>query len=312
MIEPLVNAVFFFFVYAFLGWGVEVAYAAVTTRQLVNRGFLNGPWCPIYGCGMMVLVGAMRCLPRPADAAQPHWLVVFVVGMVITTAIELVGGWALFKIFHTRWWDYSEFRWNLGGYICPQFSVLWGLGSVGMVKLVHPFLSGLARPLPLVFMLVTDGVMLAVFAVDLAVSAAAAVGLDRQLEEIDEMRAALRRTSDALTEIIGTHAMTADTLLDEQKLQMTLAAMEGRDELREQIDEVQSRANALRTRMEAMQRQRFGTGRLLRAFPNMKSVHHGESVAALRRHSERLRQRAREAAGAARERAEQFRKENQK
>ena len=50
--------------------------------------------------------------------------------MMLTTAIELVGGWALFKIYHIRWWDYSNMKFNLGGYICPQFSLLWGLGSV--------------------------------------------------------------------------------------------------------------------------------------------------------------------------------------
>lgn len=300
MTETLARVVFFFFVYSVIGWGVEVAYAAVTIRQLVNRGFLNGPVCPIYGFGMTALVTAVRLLPAPAGQAEAAWPVVFLVGMAVTTLIELVGGWALYKLFHTRWWDYSNYKGNLGGYICPQFSVLWGLGSVLMVKVVHPALAGLASPLPLVPLLIIDGVALVIFAVDIGLSAAAAVGLNRQLQEIDEMRTALRRTSDALTEIIGTGAMTADTLMDEQKLQMTLAAMEGRDnaaELREKLDEVRLRAGELRARMETLNRGHFGPARLLKAFPDMKSARHGESLEAMRRYAARLRARARTAAG---------------
>ena len=212
----LARVVLYFFVYGCVGWGVEVAFAAVTTRQLVNRGFLNGPICPIYGFGMVALVSAMQLLPKPEQTGEgANTVLVFFVGMFITTLIELVGGWVLFKLFHTRWWDYSMYRFNLGGYICPQFSLLWGLGSVLMVKVVHPLVAGLSMPLPGVPLLIVDAVLLVVFGVDVALSAAAAVGLNRYLTEIDEMRAALRRTSDRLTEVIGTNAMTADTLLDE-------------------------------------------------------------------------------------------------
>ena len=145
----LARVVLYFFVYGCVGWGVEVAFAAVTTRQLVNRGFLNGPICPIYGFGMVALVTVMQLLPKPEQTGEDvNTVLVFFVGMFITTLIELVGGWVLFKLFHTRWWDYSMYRFNLGGYICPQFSLLWGLGSVLMVKVVHPLVAGLSMPLP--------------------------------------------------------------------------------------------------------------------------------------------------------------------
>ena len=94
----LLHTIFFFFVYAFLGWCVEVAYAAITTRELVNRGFLNGPICPIYGCGMAAVLTLLLPL-------QDNLLILFAGGMLLTTLIELVGGWALYKLFHTRWWD---------------------------------------------------------------------------------------------------------------------------------------------------------------------------------------------------------------
>lgn len=292
----LARVVLYFFVYGCVGWGVEVAFAAVTTRQLVNRGFLNGPICPIYGFGMVALVSAMQLLPKPEQTGEgANTVLVFFVGMFITTLIELVGGWVLFKLFHTRWWDYSMYRFNLGGYICPQFSLLWGLGSVLMVKVVHPLVAGLSMPLPGVPLLIVDAVLLVVFGVDVALSAAAAVGLNRYLTEIDEMRAALRRTSDRLTEVIGTNAMTADTLLDEQKLQLTLAAMESRDnveEWRAQMNEVREHAGTLRDKLDAMTRDRSGMQRLLRAFPDMQSLEHSEAVDALRARAREAKQKA--------------------
>ena len=292
----LARVVLYFFVYGCVGWGVEVAFAAVTTRQLVNRGFLNGPICPIYGFGMVALVTAMQLVPKPEQTGEgANTVLVFFVGMFITTLIELVGGWVLFKLFHTRWWDYSMYRFNLGGYICPQFSLLWGLGSVLMVKVVHPLVAGLSMPLPGVPLLIVDAVLLVVFGVDVALSAAAAIGLNRYLTEIDEMRAALRRTSDRLTEVIGTNAMTADTLLDEQKLQLTLAAMESRDnveEWRAQMNEVLEHASTLRDKLDAMTRDRSGMQRLLRAFPDMQSLEHSEAVDALRARAREAKQKA--------------------
>ena len=292
----LARVVLYFFVYGCVGWGVEVAYAAITTRQLVNRGFLNGPICPIYGFGMVALVTAMQLVPKPEQTGEgTNTVLVFFVGMLITTLIELVGGWVLFKLFHTRWWDYSMYRFNLGGYICPQFSLLWGLGSVLMVKVVHPLVAGLSMPLPGVPLLIVDAVLLVVFGVDVALSAAAAIGLNRYLTEIDEMRAALRRTSDRLTEVIGTNAMTADTLLDEQKLQLTLAAMESRDnveEWRAQMNEVLEHASTLRDKLDAMTRDRSGMQRLLRAFPDMQSLEHSEAVDALRARAREAKQKA--------------------
>ena len=292
----LARVVLYFFVYGCVGWGVEVAYAAITTRQLVNRGFLNGPICPIYGFGMVALVTAMQLVPKPEQTGEgTNTVLVFFVGMFITTLIELVGGWVLFKLFHTRWWDYSMYRFNLGGYICPQFSLLWGLGSVLMVKVVHPLVAGLSMPLPGVPLLLVDAVLLVVFGVDVALSAAAAIGLNRYLTEIDEMRAALRRTSDRLTEVIGTNAMTADTLLDEQKLQLTLAAMESRDnveEWRAQMNEVLEHASTLRDKLDAMTRDRSGMQRLLRAFPDMQSLEHREAVDALRARAREAKQKA--------------------
>ena len=281
----------FFFVYSILGWCVEVAFAAVNTRQLVNRGFLNGPACPVYGFGMVGLLAVL-------GPWQSNITVVFVVAAVLATLVELVAGVALYKLFHTRWWDYTKFRGNLGGFICPRFSLLWGLGGIIMVRLVHPPVAAAVQAVPPLALAVADGVLTVVFAVDVGISFAQAAGLERRLERLKDFSAAMRRLSDAMTDKIGTGAMTVDTLLDEQKLQLMLAAMEGRENtaaLREQLLDMAARARTVRAEVERLSRQQhFGEGRLLRAFPHMKAPSYDEVLTRLRAATVRLARTARE------------------
>ena len=300
-LEAGARVLFWFFLYGVLGWCVEVIYAAIKEHRLVNRGFLCGPICPIYGFGMVGLLFCMRRLP--ARGEDPGVVTIFIVGMVLTTLIELIGGWVLFKLYRIRWWDYSHLKYNLGGYVCPQFSLLWGLGSVLMVKVVHPLLAHAGDPLPLQVLLPLDGTLLVFFLVDVGVSTAAAIGLNQRLEEIDELRAKLRISSDKLTEVLGTGAMTADTLLDEQKLQLALAKLESRENAAELRAELTVRADLLRARLRALELDKLGTRRLLRAFPRMQSLRYGETLASTRAALVQLRRLAKNAQKAAKEAA---------
>lgn len=299
----VVQTLYWFFLYGCIGWGVEVVYAAIKERRLVNRGFLCGPICPIYGCGMVVLNWTVAALAPSGEGKSVSTVAVFFVGMVLTTAIELVGGWTLFKIYHIRWWDYSNMKFNIGGYICPQFSLLWGLGSVLMIKVVHPLLARGSSPMPFNIMLIVDVVLLVLFVVDVAASTAAAIGLNKYLREIDELRAKLRVTSDKLTTVLGTGAMTADTILDEQKLQLALAKLEGRENADVLRAELTIRAAALREKLTSAEHDHLGTRRLLRAFPDMKSLNYADTLAATRAAMRRLRELAAAAKDAARETA---------
>lgn len=300
--EFAVKTVYWFFLYGCIGWCVEVVYAAVKEHKLVNRGFLCGPICPIYGFGMVGLVYSVQLIPLP-DSGSMSAVSIFFIGMVLTTAIELVGGWVLYRLYHIRWWDYSKMKYNLGGYICPQFSLLWGLGSVLMIKVVHPLLARGSNPMPFRVMLILDIVLLIIFVVDVIVSTAAAIGLNKYLSEIDELRARLRVTSDKLTTVLGTGAMTADTVLDEQKLQLALAKLEGRENTAELRAEATARVAELREKLAAVDRHPLSTRRLLRAFPDMKSLNYAETLAATRTAVIRLRELAAAAKETARETA---------
>lgn len=305
--EFAVKTIYWFFLYGCIGWCVEVVYAAVKEHKLVNRGFLCGPICPIYGFGMVGLVYSVQLIPLP-DSGSMSAVSIFFIGMVLTTAIELVGGWVLYKLYHIRWWDYSKMKYNLGGYICPQFSLLWGLGSVLMIKVVHPLLARGSNPMPFRVMLILDIVLLIIFVVDVIVSTAAAIGLNKYLSEIDELRARLRVTSDKLTTVLGTGAMTADTVLDEQKLQLALAKLEGRENAAELRAEATARVAELREKLAAVDRHPLSTRRLLRAFPNMKSLNYAETLAATRTAVIRLRELAAAAKETAANAAEKLKK----
>ena len=255
-----------FLAFSFLGWCLEVAATAVRLGQYRDRGVLHGPLCLVYGITGCLITIALREL-------SGGWFFLFLFSALYATVVEWIAGHLLEHYSHTRWWDYSMYRFNLGGFICPQFSLLWGLGSVLLMVVVHPLLSKPSAAIPTLVLIWLDVIFSGLFLADLIVSAIQAVGFSKQLARIDELRKAMRTTSDALTEVIGTSAMTMDTLLDEQKLQLTLAAMEGATnaaELRDQLRELAGKAGTLRDTTIRLSKQRFfGTGRLLRAFPDM-------------------------------------------
>lgn len=128
----------FFVIYSVLGWCLEVCFCTINTGQFVNRGFLNGPVCPIYGFGMVIVLVALT----PLAHSLP---VLFVGGALLTSALELAAGWILKKVFHTSWWDYSDVPFNLGGYICLKFSLAWGVAVVAVMKGVQPAVAALVR-----------------------------------------------------------------------------------------------------------------------------------------------------------------------
>ena len=138
----------YFLIYSFIGWCVEVIYQAVSKGVIVNRGFLNGPVCPIYGFGVLAVFAAVNTAEAYAEpgSGKAGFLLVFLCGAALTTSIELFGGWALDKIFHARWWDYSDKPFNFHGYICLEFSLLWGLGIVIIVEVIQPIIASMYMP----------------------------------------------------------------------------------------------------------------------------------------------------------------------
>ena len=121
----------FFFIYCFIGWIWESCYVSVENKKWVNRGFLRGPMLPIYGFGAIIILVAT--IP-----VKENLILVFIFGMIAATLLEYFTGVIMEKIFHVRYWDYSDEAFNFQGHICLLCSLAWGAFSILMVKVIHP------------------------------------------------------------------------------------------------------------------------------------------------------------------------------
>ena len=131
----------FFLLYAFLGWLSETALAAVRKNRLINRGFLNAPFSPTYGLGGVLFTLFL------ADLHEDLFFL-FLGGAIIATFLELVTGGLLETLFHQKWWDYSQYKWNFGGYICARYSVIWGLLALLVLLVLNPLASFVLSLIP--------------------------------------------------------------------------------------------------------------------------------------------------------------------
>ena len=190
----------FFLIYAFAGWCLEVIYAAVSRGEFVNRGMLNGPICPIYGFGFVFVIFALS----PVENNLP---LLFVLSTLLTTLLELAGGFILEKAFRIRWWDYSKEPLNLGGYICAKFSLLWGLACCVALRLVHPAVrAGVALVPRSAGWAIVIGLYI-VLLVDFVETLRVLLGLRARVRRIAEVEREIRVVSDRIGEAVSGGAM---------------------------------------------------------------------------------------------------------
>lgn len=181
----------FFLVYAFLGWLGETALAAARKGRLINRGFLSAPFSPVYG-----LAGVLFALFLPELREDPVFL--FLLGMILATALELATGVCLERIFRQKWWDYSDEHWNFQGYICLKYSVAWGILSVLSIFFFNPLLTGLITLIPRPVGNLLLLILFILLAIDFLGSWAALVQLNGALKEPSEISRRWKRISTAL------------------------------------------------------------------------------------------------------------------
>lgn len=161
----------FFFIYSFLGWVTEEIFAAFKYGRFINRGFLNGPMCPVYGVSMFIIYNVLTDY-----SLQPVWQFVGAVGIV--TVIEYVTGALLRKITGRRFWDYRELPYNLNGYICLRYSIFWGVLAVATLWLVQPGIHIFLLLAPRRVIEPITWIVGIVFIIDVAVTLAASLHLN--------------------------------------------------------------------------------------------------------------------------------------
>ena len=191
----------FFFIYGFLGWCTEVCFQALSRGKLINRGFLNGPICPIYGVSVVVIIWLLEPLAA-------HGVILFLGSVILCSFLEWLTGFILEKLFHQRWWDYSKEPFNIGGYICLRFSIMWGLACVFVVYIAHPTVVFLLSLVPHTLGLVILCILGAAFLADCAATIGTMIGLNKRLLHIEKTASRLREFSDDVTEVLSAQKIT--------------------------------------------------------------------------------------------------------
>lgn len=286
------EVVWIFLIYAFIGWCTEVSYAALDTGKFVNRGFLNGPVCPVYGCGVLVVVLILTPL-------KENLLILFVGSVVLTTVIEFVTGFLLEKLFHNQWWDYSDEPFNVCGYICLKFSILWGLACTFVMDILHPMIYKLIQIVPHIPGLILMIVFVIAFCCDIGITVSGILKFNKRLRLMDEIAHRLHDISDEIGENIYENVTVALEKNEEYKAKFAekneeykIIMEDKKEELQERIGETKD--NIQKKRQEASELQlrykelfeskNFIQNRLLNAFPNMKSRENGEMLEKLKEH----------------------------
>ena len=243
--------------YSIIGWCGEMVYCSICQRKLCEkRGFLNGPICPIYGHGALVV---LLCL----HGGCKNPLLTFLLGAVLTSLVEYITSFAMEKLFHMRWWDYSQYKFHLNGRVCLLNSTLFGLASVFLCHFANPpisawlaglLASGAAVPLSLI--------LLAVYLTDIVLSVRGAIQLGGRLARLHAIYGEL---SEKLESMTAEARQTVHTKLEERGGELTARLEAVRQEAQQK----------LRTLYD---RQSLFERRLLRSFPTMRSIHYPEAM----------------------------------
>ena len=132
--------IFYFIIYSFLGWGLESIYKTIIVRKPVNSGFLYGPFCPMYGIGAVIMLLASRL--------SNNIFIIFLLAVAIFTVWEYIVAVVIEKLFKTKYWDYSDLKFNFQGRICLKNSIYWGILGVLLIFIIQPSIESLVNLIP--------------------------------------------------------------------------------------------------------------------------------------------------------------------
>ena len=188
---PFMDAYAMFFIYAFIGWVVEVIYYGFEEGRFINRGFLNGPLCPVYGIGFYGVILLLEMISK-------NFLLMFFGSMAICTFVEFWAGFLLLKIFDLRWWDYRDEKYNFMGLICPKFSMYWGFACSFGIFVLHPTVLWLLGNTPDLLQIILLCVFTAVMVSDLITTVLAIIGFKKRLGFITGISGEMKAISDRI------------------------------------------------------------------------------------------------------------------
>ncbi len=244
------EAVWIFLIYSFFGWCTEVVFQAASHGKFINRGFLNGPVCPIYGFGVLAVV---VCL-TPLKSSLP---ILFFGSVILTSALEFLTGFVLEKFFRDKWWDYSNEPFNLMGYICLRFSLMWGVACVVVMDVIHPIIMRAVSWIPHTLGTILICVFAAAMIADAVVSISAAITMKHRLIRMEELAEKFHDVSDHIGASLAENAIDVREKLDSGK---------------EELEQLREKYRALAENRTPVQK------RLIESFPNLKNGRYRRSI----------------------------------
>lgn len=185
----------FYLFYSFVGWCIEVAAAAIGKKKFVNRGFITGPLCPIYGCGAVAFA-----LFLPELKSNPLFL--FIGGVILAAMIEWGTGILLERLFARKWWDYSGLRFSMDGYICLRYSLLWGALAMVLIYGVNDMLAAFIAWMPRLPGMIVAIILTALLIIDTLGTCIAILGLQKKGSAVSQITTEIGQVSKVLENTI--------------------------------------------------------------------------------------------------------------
>lgn len=258
--EPFFYVFYFFFITAFIGWIYESCFVSVKEHKLTNRGFLNGPVIPIYG-------GAGTAIMLATNPFKENYFLVFLSGMIVASLFEFITSWVMEKLFHAKWWDYSNWKPNIQGRVCLWASLFWGFLSVTMQMFIKPALDKIIYKIPMQGGKIAAYFIFMIFMSDTVYTVICTIQFDKKIAE-------LRKIRDEFTEYIQ-HTHVYEELSEAKERiktsELIKSITERTEELLPNLPNINEKLDAFKkSYIENANKFNYVQKRLINAFPDIK------------------------------------------
>jgi len=211
----IIHILTYIILYSFAGWVLESISKTVEERQLVNSGFLNGPICPIYGLGAIIMSFTLTGL-------RDNPLLLFIVSFVVLSAWEYIVGVFLEKVFKTKYWDYSHLKFNFQGRICLKNSIYWGILGVVFIRFIHPFVESQILLIDIQTLKYINILVYSILTVDVVFSVVTVINVDSTINRINMLGDNIKQKIEELKNINSNIAAeNMEKVIRELKLEQT-------------------------------------------------------------------------------------------
>lgn len=248
----IIKYILYFFIYSFLGWAVESTGCSIASKRIINRGFLNGPICPVYGFGAVLVISLL--------GRFNNIIIIFLLGMTLTTILEYFTGFILETLFHAKWWDYSDRKFNIKGRVCLKNAIYFGIMSVLIIKFIHPFIKHFVSVIPYKILLSMVIITTLWTILDLIVTVITLKKLDIKLNLLDDI---IKELSDVNVKL---------DKFDRVEIQDLLKKINN-DEL-----EVREKINQINSKLDRIESNVILQKRVIKAFPYIKHKRQQEQL----------------------------------